>query len=320
MTFRYCAFGLSIKSNVPLPSFAPLLQDGQIDLEISFSVDSAPHSTAQCSDRVLETAECRPCETILMTSWDGQYARFVATESFSCIRASCWPGQALDNAVAYFMGPILRLVTVCRGLFGLHAGGVAYGQDAILVVGFQGAGKSTLLATLGALGGIVFADDLTVLLVDEGRWVACSGAREVKLLPDALAAGHSRARAAARPQWDLSQVAAAPGEAAKFVVPTEGGAITTRYRLGGIYILEARSNDIQRPSLARLGKAAATAHLAPHLPCVSRELAHFRQARMAASRLAGLASAVPVWTVSQPDDLSSVRDTAHALLETSNRA
>jgi hypothetical protein len=41
---------------------------------------------------------------------------------------------------------------------------------------------------------------------------------------------------------------------------------------------------------------------------------------MTASRLAGLASAVPVWTVSQPDDLSSVRDTAHALLETSNRA
>jgi hypothetical protein len=255
-----------------------------------------------------------------MTSWDGQYARFVATESFSCIQANCWPSQALDNTVAYFMGPVLRLVTVCRGLFGLHAGGVAYGQDAILVCGVQGAGKSTLLATLGTLGGTVFADDLTVLSLDEGRWVACSGAREVKLLPDALAAGDSKARAAARPQWDLSQVAPAPGEAPKFVVPTEGGAITTRYRLVGIYILGARSNDIERPSLARLGKAAAIAHLATHLPSVSRELAHFRQPRVAAARLGGLASAVPVWTVSRPNNLSSVRDTARALLENSNRA
>jgi hypothetical protein len=186
------------------------------------------------------------------------------------------------------------------------------------VVGSQGAGKSTLLTTLGALGGSVFADDLTVLTVEGGQWVACSGAREVKLMADALAAGGSQASMAARPQWDLSRVAPPPGEAPKFVVRTEGDAITTRYRLIGIHILGTRSSDIQRSSLARLGKAEATAQLARHLPLVPRELAHFRQAGATASLLAALASAVPVWTISRPDDLFSVRDTARALFETFN--
>jgi ABC-type cobalamin/Fe3+-siderophores transport system ATPase subunit len=214
------------------------------------------------------------------------------------------------------MGPILRQVTVCRGLFGLHAGGVAYGRDAILVVGSQGAGKSTLLATLGALGGSIFADDLTVLTGEGGQWAACSGAREVKLTADALAAAGSRPGATARPQWDLSRVALPPGETPKFVLRTADDPIATRYRLIGIHILGTRSSDIRASSLARLGKAAATAQLARHLPSVAPELAHLRQAAVAASMLAGVASAIPVWTVSRPDDLSSVRATARAVLET----
>jgi hypothetical protein len=306
-----------MECNVPLPSFASIAPDRPIDMQICFSVDSEPRKNVQYPDRVLETVEFQSSEIVLMTTWAGQYARFVATKNFDRIRASCWPGHAHDNAVAYFMGPILRLVTVCRGLFGLHGGGVAYGKDAILVVGSQGAGKSTLLRTLGALGGNVFADDLTVLATEGGQWFACSGAREVKLMADALAAGGSQV-SMARPQWDFSRVAPPPGEAPKFVVRSEGDATKTRYRLVGIHILGTRSSDLQRSSLTRLGKAEATAQLARHLPVVPRELAHLRQAAATASLLAALATAVPVWTVARPDDLSAVRDTARALFETFN--
>jgi hypothetical protein len=80
-------------------------------------------------------------------------------------------------------------------------------------------------------------------------------------------------------------------------------------------VLAARSTTCDEPAIVQLERAAAMAQLAPHLSALPNELAPHREPRLAAERLARLATGVPVYAVSRPHDLSRVGQTAQMILD-----
>lgn len=95
-----------------------------------------------------------------------------------------------DHAIrVYLLGTALGALLHQRGLFPLHAGGLATPAGAWLFTGHSGAGKSTLVAWLHRrFGWPILSDDVTVVDHAGGRLHARGGIPRLRLWRDALAA------------------------------------------------------------------------------------------------------------------------------------
>lgn len=71
-----------------------------------------------------------------------------------------------DELRLYLLGSIAALLLMQRGLFLLHASGIATSQGAILFAGHSGAGKSTLAAAFVQHGYDFLADDVVAIKHD----------------------------------------------------------------------------------------------------------------------------------------------------------
>jgi hypothetical protein len=82
----------------------------------------------------------------------------------------------------YLQGAVLGAILHQRGVFPLHAGGVAIGDQAVALAGPSGVGKSTLVTELLRRGATFIADDACVLTERPGDTFAVwPGAPRVKL-------------------------------------------------------------------------------------------------------------------------------------------
>jgi hypothetical protein len=98
----------------------------------------------------------------------------------------------MDLLVHVVIGQVLPNALALLGRLCLHASCLQVGGGAIAVIGGQGAGKSTTAAAWLAGGGVVLADDCTVLdgpgAGEPPRWEVQPGPGRLKLWPDAIAA------------------------------------------------------------------------------------------------------------------------------------
>lgn len=92
-----------------------------------------------------------------------------------------------DSEVDLFMaGSVTGAIAWMNGLVPLHASAVVHDGRVHAFTGVSGAGKSTLAAALARRGLTLFADDVLILDIRDGRITCLPGHKKLKLWQDAL--------------------------------------------------------------------------------------------------------------------------------------
>jgi hypothetical protein len=186
----YCAFGLVVSSNVPLPGL-PEVAGGRPDcvLEVRSGLINErsigrrhtlrlPNGTisliiGRCGSGFLVRF---PGLAVFLISGDGQKVR-------------CAPQRGTRSRVVahLFLAQVLPLALSQRGRLVLHASAVATQHGAVAFLGAAGQGKSTLSASFVRRSFPLVTDD-GLLLVEDGTMLAgVPSYPEIRLWPDVLA-------------------------------------------------------------------------------------------------------------------------------------
>ena len=164
----YCAFGLTICSQVEVPQLPPGGAVSSPDLVIRMGVvEPSFHSeVGYRRGRLFD---------------DFRYEATAGQE----VVIEPLPGALPHNVADGIMSRVLTIIAYQRGLLSLHASAVDVCGHVIAVCGLSGAGKSTFAALLVARGGRMVADDMLVLGAE--RRLAWPGAAGLKLSAKSLA-------------------------------------------------------------------------------------------------------------------------------------
>jgi hypothetical protein len=175
---RCLAYGLVIKSAIPLPELVPA--EGEVDVEIHLSrVDLPPEATSGwgCVHAAAEVAHL----------YFGPAGRFLVREGREIVVD---PIPGVDERVlrTVILGPALGTLLYQRGWLPLHASSVATSGGAVAFVGEKGEGKSTMAAAMYARGHSLIADDVTAIEVaDTGQPTVYPAYPQLRLWPAAAA-------------------------------------------------------------------------------------------------------------------------------------
>lgn len=189
-------------------------------------------------------------------------ARYLITEGRR-IHFQSYPGQARDEHAIrlYLLGTALGALLHQRGLFPLHAGGLATPAGAWLFTGHSGAGKSTLVAWLHQrFGWPILSDDVTVIDDKGGTLRAHGGIGRLRLWRDALAALSIPEDGLVRDLVRMDKFQLLLGNGYSETVPLRGLVLleacerntSTLTRLCGHEALAAVMGSVYRPEFAEL--------------------------------------------------------------------
>lgn len=233
-------FGLSVRSELPLPGFAAAAGEGEGSVAVRFGSVPAPGEG---------WAEARGEDFLLAIPEVGRFRVSGGRE----IVIDADPGASERNLRAYLLGSAFGALLHQRGLVPLHANAVEIGGKAIAFSGRSGAGKSTLAAWFADRGHRVLCDDVCAIgFGADGAPVAWPGIPRLRLWQDAIersgrsAAGYERS-------FDDDD---------KYDVPTGAAPAAEALPLGACYLL-AEAEEKEAPAIERLtGMAAAEALIA----------------------------------------------------------
>ena len=285
---EYAAYGLRIRSSLPLPFPAWVGPSRVVPVEVCLGPTPASLPAGAEKRYGWQAMPGR----YLMT---GKVARFLVADGCRIVVEP--RGGSRVDLDSLLIGPVLAAVLQQRGITTLHASSVATSAGAVAFLGDRGVGKSSLAGALMKLGYPLLADDVTGVVVDDGEPWAIPGLPRIRLLGDslkslgavALGAGGSDGKA---------QVAAERYQAA-------------RLPLAACYLLEAdagRPLDAAPAAIAPVAAGQAFRWLARHsyrrkrLRALGKLEPHFRV-------LATIAGRIPMFDVTRP----SPRPDLHAL-------
>jgi hypothetical protein len=244
------AFGLRIKSNLPIPGLLVARESNCIDIDINFGAaasellpSSADHND---SDQALyHFRSIRGGAYFRLTYSDG--TDFVFDRAATKLWASWRAPLTLEDTATYLLGPVFGFILRRRGAACLHASAVAIGGRAIALVGAAGAGKSTTAAALARLGLPVLCDDVLALRQRGEKFFVEPAYPRLRLWPEAVTmlCGAPDALPRLTPSWekrylDLSQ---APQRFQAQALP-----------LGALYFLAERTDCADAPRILPLSK------------------------------------------------------------------
>ena len=183
MSFTYSVFGLSLRSNIPIPELIHAdtpLSDPVVSMHMATSptareVPDEPKTltytsaytdpTGQPALRIWKVADGR---FLYLAYYDG--TQFWMNREGTELWAQ-WPDSlTIEDAATYLLGPVLGLLLRLRGVTCLHASAVSFGDRAIAFVGSEGAGKSTTAAMLAQKDCAVISDDVVALTERQGAF------------------------------------------------------------------------------------------------------------------------------------------------------
>lgn len=174
----YAAYGLRVRSEVPLPHFGAA-EPGEADVEVRLG--AVPRALPGPARRTLRW-DAAPGDFLLRVEDDLRCRVRDGRE----ILVEC-PEGADSRTAAYLMGSAWTALLQQRGLLTLHASGVRTERGAVLFLGRSGAGKSTLAGALAARGFNVLTDDVAAVLTPaRGRPLALPGYPNLRLWADAV--------------------------------------------------------------------------------------------------------------------------------------
>jgi hypothetical protein len=188
------AYGLHLRSNLPIPGLPPSEPQAIVDVEISLGepIDDATDLSSyerqhvspfgnRHGEPLVVVSSSKDAGGYLWQYWDGQ--RFLLDATGHRIRAD-WPASlTMDDVALNLLGPILGFVLRLRGFTCLHASAVAVGGEVLAFVGRRSAGKSTTAAALALLGYPLVSEDVVPVLERGGGYEAIPGYPSVRLWP-----------------------------------------------------------------------------------------------------------------------------------------
>lgn len=194
---QYYVYGLCVATDEPIASLAAAPASAPVDLWVHFH-GGLPIAFTQAPRELWYTSPHRNAEGCAMTTvWrlrGGRFyhlvycsgAAFVVDDSGSHVWCAWTNPLGPEEICSYLLGPILGFVLRLRGFTCLHAAGIAIDGAAILLVGPQGAGKSTTAAAFARLGYGVLSDDVAVLMERDGQFYVQPGYPGVRLWPTSV--------------------------------------------------------------------------------------------------------------------------------------
>ena len=300
----YSTFGLSIRSDIPMPEFLP--GSGPHDVEFRFGAVPAPDCPIDGPIRaILPTGD----GTLLHWNRIGTFL----VENGTTVTVS--PLAGVDERLVRLVlsGPALGVLLSQRGLCVFHASVVALpdADGAIAVVARKGGGKSTVAAALYNAGYYMMSDDIMAMTVEWETAVVEPGFPHAKLWAESVEALVADADTLVRIGPDFDK---------------RSRPITERFRrsrapLRAVFVLA----DGPHVSLRRLSGHESLRQLLPHwygalfdgqlMPVLGRER-HFEETAL-------LARSVPVFELTRPFSFGRlpevVREVSEALGRTASQ-
>lgn len=175
--FCYVAYGLGIRSVLPLPELA--LEKSEVNVHVRFDAIhrlDLDNTTKSCSAVTAEEG---------YLSWN-EIGVFLVRRGREII-IDRLPSVRESLLRFFILGPALALLLHQRGQLVLHASAVSIDGEAVAFLGGSGWGKSTVAATLHAQGHGVVADDLVAVDRPGGAPIVYPGFPQLKLWPEAAA-------------------------------------------------------------------------------------------------------------------------------------
>lgn len=200
MDSTHKVFGLTLHSNLPIPGLAPVESSrSTADVDIYWgsspeSKDEVPFAAEELSYSSSYTDGAGNPGLRIWKRRDGIYLHLVYydgiefwLEKRGTAVWAIWPETStFDDAVSYFLGPVLGLLLRLRGVTCLHASAVAIDDSCIVFVGPEGAGKSTTAALLARDGFSVISDDVAALVENGDGFRVMPAYPHLCLWPDSV--------------------------------------------------------------------------------------------------------------------------------------
>jgi hypothetical protein len=196
VSFDSCVYGLTVRSNLPIPGVPECALTERPEVEVWLrlpcpSLKAATEETWFTSRFLDDSAE--PTLTVFKLN-GGAYFRLVYLDGteFVIDRAgervwASWPASlALEYTTPYLLGPIFGFVLRLRGAVCLHGSVVVVRDRAIALLGPGGAGKSTTAAAFARLGYPVLSDDIVALRNRDEMLLVAPGYPRLCLWPESV--------------------------------------------------------------------------------------------------------------------------------------
>jgi len=177
--FSYLAYGLGIRSNLPLPDFHP----AEAGCDVAVRFERTGTKPSEIDGQALYVRVTKK-EAVIAADDLGVF--LVRDGREVTVMPAAGDGERASQL--YVAGTAMAIVLFQRGRLALHASAVAVGGKVVAFLGEPGAGKSSLAAALHARGHDLVADDVTAVDLTGGRPLVFPAFPQLKLMPAAAAA------------------------------------------------------------------------------------------------------------------------------------
>lgn len=216
--YRYCAYGLQLVVNAPIPGLLVLPSEAGDRCDRQIWLDDWPEPLNPLeppSEAILWYTSRKINPNLQVWRLDNEVywfryrsgAEFLVDHRQKAIWSRWQDPLTVEDAATYLLGPILGFVLRSQGVLCLHASAVAIEKRAIAFVGQAGAGKSTTAAAFARLGYPVLTDDVLALTPQNSAYWVQPAYPGVRLWDASVTALFGRAEALPRlvpthPTWD----------------------------------------------------------------------------------------------------------------------
>jgi hypothetical protein len=184
---RYCAYGISIRSDFPLPlpeTFGPETALFNLEVRLSKSPLATEIPLSAVPRHGLSGFEFGGLsDGSSYVRWE-DVGEAVISESGRSIACRPFSHAHTESFSVYLLGQILSFAFVRNGFEPLHSTAVVINGQAIAFLGDCGLGKSTLAASFLQAGYRLLTDDLLVLQSAPRGILAYPGPARIKLFPE----------------------------------------------------------------------------------------------------------------------------------------
>ena len=294
--YYYRAFSLNISSSFPVTGFEPV---SEMVPDITIHEGEVPDALSRIINQgVLYQSN----DTEFLLRIDSVAAYYVRNGNEIIVQRL---GRASGGEVsAFLIGTSFGALLHQRRLLPLHASTIVFNDHCVVFAGISGAGKSTLAAAMISRGGILVADDISVISFDGEKPAVCPAFPFVKIWEDSLA------------HLGLSAEGLEPvrGELKKYYLPISrfSGNLSVIDRL---FVLTSHNKpDIDIKPLQGVEKFRALkkhTYLFRGIPKTGLEQNHF----MLANRLA---TQVPMTVITRPNSVFNTDNLIRTMLDILN--
>lgn len=301
---HYRLYGRQICSEYPMP--LPAVAERNPDITIHFtgfkpkSLSQSPNPSAR------EWVESNGRYFLRFYNHQGHTLEFRFSNNGKHVDISqSWP-EWQDSLFA-LMNPAMAAAISLQGGTVLHGSSLIYNNQSILISGVSEAGKSTLSAALAAEGFSLHSDDLGVVTHNNKQFGIAPGYDRIKIHPEVLEILNLKSLTLHPVTTSIAD------EVEKWLCADDlpGGFYSQSAPLAAILVLNRRSKQFNLPETELLSPLQAGVALTRHL--YGNEWLNPPGASTL-SVCSQLATAVPVYRITMPDDLTRLTPSARILL------